>query len=594
LGQQYHQSRQDHYVPFGVEIALQWALNAPFCSLKKGTLRFLMTGSFSKSGGPVLDEATFQKLLAAAYVLQEHHDSAQPGPLTENKSDTRDTDSDTSILAQIVETQHEIQANHLDLDGTTSLVMERIMKITGAQGAAIGILEDGMLRYRSARGVLMGQVGQSVRPEAALSASTLLHDMILRCSDASTDFRVNPEIAKRLSIASLISVPVLHNGKTGGTLELAFAKADAFHDQDVRTCQLMAGLVTETLTHTAEEEWRKGVAAERASMLEVLEKIKPQLARLAGGPDGHLTVSKDDSAITEGSLDEALCQQCGNQLARGEVFCGSCGTSRAPVPGMDLQSKWATLWNLKNASENGFPPPTPDNEIADSLVKPSSTATESGTAEPLPGDLSESLGLEPENNSLALSEKKSEPADVSDAQANVDDKLVSTPTKTGEARVWLHSIAVSPPAVQLRGFWQKAKSFARTHRGDLALGASLFLFLITIIWAVSADHSTTSADTGASTTANTSTAPKPKRKVVPAAPKLGFFDQLLVDLGLAEAPPAPSYGGNPNVPVWVDVHTALYYCPGADLYGKTPQGKIASQRDAQQDQFEPASRRVCE
>jgi len=48
------------------------------------------------------------------------------------------------------------------------------------------------------------------------------------------------------------------------------------------------------------------------------------------------------------------------------------------------------------------------------------------------------------------------------------------------------------------------------------------------------------------------------------------------------------------VPVWIDVHHALYYCPGADLYGKTPQGKIASQHDAQLDQFEPASRKVCD
>jgi hypothetical protein len=119
------------------------------------------------------------------------------------------------------------------------------------------------------------------------------------------------------------------------------------------------------------------------------------------------------------------------------------------------------------------------------------------------------------------------------------------------------------------------------------------LFLITIIWAVSADRSTTSADTKTTATAATSTLAKPKRKQ-PPAPKLSFFEELLVDLGLAEAPPAPSYSGNPNIPVWVDVHTALYYCPGSDLYGKTPQGKIASQRDAQQDQFEPASRKVCD
>jgi hypothetical protein len=476
--------------------------------------------------------------------------------------------------------------------------MERIVKITGAQGAAIGILEDGMLRYRSARGVLIDQVGKSVRPEAALSSSTLLHDMILRCPDASNDFRVNPEIAKRLGIVSFISVPVLHNGKTGGALELAFAKADAFHDQDVRTCQLMAGLVTETLTHTAEEEWRKGVAAERASMLEVLEKIKPQLARLANNPDAALAASKGESAGNDPLLEEAPCQNCGNQLAPGEAFCGSCGTSRATVPGEDLQSKWATLWNLKKASESGFPAPALDSELTDSLFGQPSEAErqeatkESETTNAFPKEVSKSLGQEDGKETLALSEDgTAQPASADTAE----DKLIpAPPTKPPEARVWLRSIAVSPPAVQLRGFSQKTMVFARTHRGDLALAASLVLFLITIIWAVSSTHSTTSADTGTSTSAASGTPAKPKRKQAPPVPKLGFFEELLVDMGLAEAPSAPSYSGNPNVPVWVDVHTALYYCPGSDLYGKTPQGKIASQRDAQQDQFEPASRKVCE
>jgi GAF domain-containing protein len=551
----------------------------------KGDLDRVMSKSSSKSGGPVLDEATFQKLLAAAYVLQEHHDSSKPAPAPE-KTDGHDTDSDTSILAQIVETQHEIQANHLDLDGTTSLVMERIVKITGAQGAAIGILEDGMLRYRSARGVLIGQVGKSVRPEAALSASTLSHDQIVRCPNASTDFRVNPEITKRLGIASFISVPVLHDGKTGGALELAFSKQEAFHDQDVRTCQLMAGLVTETLTHTAEEEWRKGVAAERASMLEVLEKIKPQLARLAN-PDAALALSNDDSS-PEAILEEAQCQNCGNHLARGESFCGSCGTSRATGSGKDLQSKWATLWNLKKASEEGFAAPAPDSEFTESILKQAreSESQAENSETDLPKELSESLALD-----TAAVTEKSEPDD--DAATSEKDTLVpAPPTKPAEARVWFRSIAVSPPAVQLRGFLLKVNSFARIHRGDLALAASVVLFLITIIWAVSADRSTTSADTGTPKSAAAAPA-KPKRKQ-PPAPQLSFFEELLVDLGLAEAPSAPSYSGNPNVPVWVDVHTALYYCPGSDLYGKTSQGKIASQRDAQQDQFEPASHKVCD
>jgi GAF domain-containing protein len=542
-----------------------------------------MNTSFSKSGRPVLDEATFQKLLAAAYVLQEHHDRTRPTAPPETKSENPDTDSDTSILAQIVETQHDIQTNHLDLSGTTNLVVERILKISGAQGAAVGIVDEEGLVYRAGSGILAGQVGRALRPEATLSAPTLLHDVILRCPDIRTDFRVNPEIAKRLGIGSLISVPVLHNGKTGGALELAFAKRDAFHDQDVRTCQLMAGLVTETLARTTEEEWRKGLAAERASMLEVLEKIKPQLARLANAPDGALTVSNTQPEGTEPALEEAQCQRCGSELAPGEVFCGSCGSSRSSTSRNDLQSKWATLWNLKKATESAPSRFSSEPDAIDSVMKaPDERSSFGSTTEEL-----EAPDKLPEVSSGTKEDVAPAP------EESLQGAVAMTPRRAPESRVWLRSIAVSPPAVQLRGFWQKSAPFLRAHRGDLALAASFVLFLITILWAVSSDHPTTSADSG-NPSAAASAPTKAKRRQAPPQPKLTMFEQFLVSVGLAEPPPAPSYSGNPNIPVWVDVHTALYYCPGSDLYGKTAQGKIASQHDAQIDQFEPASRKVCD
>jgi hypothetical protein len=326
-------------------------------------------------------------------------------------------------------------------------------------------------------------------------------------------------------------------------------------------------------------------------MLEVLEKIKPQLARLAGSPDAALALSKDQTEA-ESALAEAPCQSCGNVLAAGEVFCGSCGTSRAVVAGKDLQSKWATLWNLKQATE-GLPTSADD---ADSFTRQPSSVEAAETANNAEVTdtqaVAESQALATNHDSLALTDTPA--TALPGPESPAEDALVPvTPAKV-ESRVWLRSIAVSPPAVQLRGFWQKAKGFARTHRGDLALGASFVLFLITIIWAVSVDHSTTSAASGAATPPAVGAPAKPKRKQTPPPPKLSFFEELLVSVGLAEPPPAPSYSGNPNIPVWVDVHTALYYCPGTDLYGKTPQGKIASQRDAQQDQFEPASRKVCD
>ena len=78
------------------------------------------------------------------------------------------------------------------------------------------------------------------------------------------------------------------------------------------------------------------------------------------------------------------------------------------------------------------------------------------------------------------------------------------------------------------------------------------------------------------------------------SPRLSLVDKALISLNLAEAPPAPVYLGNPETKVWVDTHTALYYCPGEDLYGKTAEGKMTTQRDAQLDSFQPALRKVCD
>ncbi|MFY9558732.1 MAG: hypothetical protein WAQ52_00725, partial [Terriglobales bacterium] len=71
-------------------------------------------------------------------------------------------------------------------------------------------------------------------------------------------------------------------------------------------------------------------------------------------------------------------------------------------------------------------------------------------------------------------------------------------------------------------------------------------------------------------------------------------EQALVSLGLAEAPEPPPRRGNPNVQVWVDPRTALYYCADEDEYGKTPGGRVTTQREAQLDQFEPAGRAACD
>lgn len=52
-------------------------------------------------------------------------------------------------------------------------------------------------------------------------------------------------------------------------------------------------------------------------------------------------------------------------------------------------------------------------------------------------------------------------------------------------------------------------------------------------------------------------------------------------------------GANAQVKVWVDLNTALYYCPGTDSYGRTKSGRYLSQVEARLANFEPAERREC-
>ncbi len=92
---------------------------------------------------PLLDEASFQQLLSAAHVLQEHNDRLRG----------KEVHADfAKNLSAIVETQKLIQTLQLDLEAAAQLVAERVQKITNASGAAIGIIEKGALVYRAGTG----------------------------------------------------------------------------------------------------------------------------------------------------------------------------------------------------------------------------------------------------------------------------------------------------------------------------------------------------------------------------------------------------------------------------------------------------------
>jgi hypothetical protein len=169
-----------------------------------------------------------------------------------------------------------------------------------------------------------------------------------------------------------------------------------------------------------------------------------------------------------------------------------------------------------------------------------------------------------------------QPAEVENAEEEqrADLEVVREPGQVVAPSPWSSAVKTRKWLASL----QKADSqWLAKHSGDVSVViAALVLLLVLAGW------NTHPAQT------------KAARGNTPAQPSLTLFERMLVGLGLAEPPPTPVYSGNPNAQVWEDLHTGLYYCAGSELYGKTPGGKVTSQRDAQLDQFEPAARKTCE
>ena len=579
---------------------------------------------------PVLDPQTFEKLLEAGYVLQEHtrkmreledrmqaHSdrlreqdfASQPAlPKPDTQKSSRPVGDYTLTLAEIVEAQRQIQARHLDLDKTLAVIAEKVAHIAGATGAGIGLLEEKIVRYRAGAGAPALPVGSEVPLAIAICAASVRTGQVIRSDDVNTEVLFDPEPCRERGILSLVAVPIYHDGDIVGGLELYFDRLRGYAEQDIHTCQLMAGLVTEAIGREAESKLKKSMAAERSSMLAAIEKLQP-LAELA--QDQSASASK---ANTGGATESnSPWWKCGNNLLAEEQFCGKCGAPRdnSHEPA-SMQSKVASAWhkqqihegtlaaptapfaplNGKSSNPSAAYPPAPPSAKFIAASHPSTEENvddEIDTAPPTEAVLLPQPSTARSLNASAAGAEETLESEIEDEGVEEGEPLPGALAKAPPEAVWssaskarefLESLSGARPPNALARFWQ-------SRRGDFYLAVALILVIAVIRWGMWSDH-----PVGATNHGN-ATAAAPNRKPAPNA-DLSTFDKLLIGLGLAEAPEPPENKGNPDTQVWIDLHTALYYCPGSDLYGKTPKGRIASQRDAQLDQFEPADRKPCD
>ena len=555
---------------------------------------------------PVFDEQTLAKLLEAAFILQEHgHElrniEAPPAqkrdfapvqrvpavPAAKQPPEVLtapvavpedfiakpqiDHEDYSSALARIVETGHQLEVRKLKGDEALSLIASQLIEICGAAGAAIGIAGGNLVRYRAIAGIRTLPAGSEVPVEKALCASCLRSGEVYSCADLSPQSRNDSGECRRRGIGSLIIVPVLREADVIGALELYYSDPRAFTEQDGNTCQLMAGLVAEVL---AREETPAPTADAASSSTSEDTATSDRRLEL----DSNLSSRPDTSA---------LCHNCGQKLVGDEQFCGECGAARTQARRpASTPNKAVPFWLQARKKE-------PRNPAIQLPREPRTDATHANSAA-IESDESSLLTIIPSVNLQSSGGERSEPAgpeivipEVQDAAndseaeaAPSEEVLVPTPDWSSalSARQFLEQLAAGNRKNALVQFWN-------ARRGDIYLGIAVILVICAIRWGIWSNRPVSATAAPAATATN---------HKQPSEPELSSFDRMLISLGLAEAPAPPEDKGNPAAPVWIDLHTGLYYCAGTDLYGKTPQGKYTSQRDAQLDQFQPAYRKACD
>jgi len=343
-------------------------------------------------------------------------------------------------------------------------------------------------------------------------------------------------------------------------------------------------------------------------MLETVEKLKANPPAPVKPAAKKASPRKARAASVSSTL-TFVCRKCGHDLVGEEQFCGNCGTPRnadfAPPAG---QTKSSPAWRLDEDSTN-VTTPNRSAMAAGAHARSAGTLQEKAAASPVqdvlefltPVSVTREDEIEAAHRPELVATHETTPEigpDTSESshlingeaieeegESSPETALVTTSsavawTSAANAREFLEQLAASDHPGALVRFW-------KARRADVYLAVAVIVVAVVIRWGIWSNHPVAATGTPATSVAPHGKAPAPDNE-------LSFFDKMLISLGLADPPAAPEYKGNPDTQVWVDLHTALYYCPGTDLYGKTAKGKFATQRDAQLDQFEPAYRKACD
>lgn len=143
-------------------------------------------------------------------------------------------------LLQIIDIQKKIAGLGLDLSSIMGLIVEEMMQLLGAEGAAIELLENDFMVYRATAGIAEAHLGLKIPANQSLSGLCALSAQSQYCADITKDTRVNKAACQAIGLQSMLLVPLLHQQDVVGVLKVMSLRLKAFSTEDRQVLELIS------------------------------------------------------------------------------------------------------------------------------------------------------------------------------------------------------------------------------------------------------------------------------------------------------------------------------------------------------------------
>ena len=126
------------------------------------------------------------------------------------------------------------------IDAILASVADAARVMTGADGTALALENQGAIVCRARSGETAPPIGAAINAESGISGECLRGAATLVCYDTLSDPRVDSEVCQALGIRSIAAIPLLDGARSAGILEAFSAKPNAFDGAALSSLRALA------------------------------------------------------------------------------------------------------------------------------------------------------------------------------------------------------------------------------------------------------------------------------------------------------------------------------------------------------------------